>query len=323
MKQGTKDRRKRKARVCFSVIAGVGGVLLLALFFWAESRLFALGSGADAGGSSENEVGTDRNADTLSAEELERLLRTEKEEALAKLTPQPSGEAVPSGTAQPTLSPPQTEPTFPVQPTDAAEPTQAPEPTATAKPTATPTKAPVSDGSYVKKLADTMILGDSLVEAVSYYHLLDDRHVIAKIGARPDHLRENLSQIAAVYPVNVVLHYGNNCVDPSGSPERVKGFINQYRKVITELQEQQPALHIYVSGIFPVQESAYQHSPELKYIGDYNQALRAMCEELCVTYIDNDEIVKAHPNQVEPDGVHMTRGFYQYYWLQFIADIVS
>lgn len=319
MKQGTGNRKKRKARLCFSVIVGVGGLVLLALFFWAESRLFRWGQSAEADELPESEAGTDWNADTLSAEELERLLRAEKEEALAKLTPEPTGGAIPSGAADPIG----TEPTAAAPPTEAVMPTETPKPTVAAMPTATPTKAPISDGSYVKQLADTMILGDSLVEAVSYYHLLDDRHVIAKIGARPDHLRENLSQIAAVYPVNVVLHYGNNCVDPSGSPERVKGFIAQYRKVIQELQEQQPSLHIYVSGIFPVQESAYGHSPELKYIGDYNQALKAMCEELSVIYIDNDEIVKAHPNQVEPDGVHMTRGFYQYYWLQFIADIVS
>lgn len=313
MKQRTDSRKKRKARLCFSIVVGVGGFGLLALFFWAECGLFRCTSGAEE---KPSDAGTaaEWDSDALSVEELEQVLRAGQLAAQEKLTPKPTEAPKATETPRPT------EPSV-SKPTEAAEPTETPKPTDTPKPT--PTPRPVSDGSYVKLLADTIILGDSLVESISYYRLLDDRHVIAKIGARVEHLRENIPQIVAAYPVNVVLHYGNNSVDPSGSPERVKGFISQYRRAILELQEQMPSLRIYVSGIFPVMDSAYKHSPELKYIGDYNRALRAMCEELSVTYIDNDEIVKAHTNQVEPDGVHMTRGFYQYYWLQYIADIVS
>ena len=42
----------------------------------------------------------------------------------------------------------------------------------------------------------------------------------------------------------------------------------------------------------------------------FNNALKAMCKELNLTYIDNSYIIEDHPDYYAGDGIHVVSDFY-------------
>lgn len=317
-----KKNHKKWSGMGSALLAAAGGVGLLILFFCISHRIFQA-----TGDKESTEAVPTENAQPgggTTAEELDRLLKQEQKEYWLSLTPSPTPTPSPSPTPSPTPTPtntPSPTATPSATPSPTAKPTSTPRPTATPLPKATPTVAPVVSGSYTEKLEDTLIVGDSLMESIAYYRLLDDRHVLAKVGARADFISKNLDRIVAINPSNIVLHFGNNNIE---GPERIPGFINQYRKNVIALKEKMPTARIYVSSIYLTLERAYdKYTPCYQYIDRYNAALKELCSELGLIYIDNDGIIMQHKDLFEPDGVHMQGSFYRKYWLDFVGDRVN
>lgn len=202
------------------------------------------------------------------------------------------------------------------------EPITAPpvtEPPATAPPETqpAPTQPPmITDGNYKAAYKDILIVGDSLVEAIVEYGVLEDTQVYGAIGAGTAHLKENLARIIAENPPYLVLHYGENELDET---ENAVHFINRYKACIQQLQQQLPHTKIFVDSIFPVKEIAYESEPYTRNIDYYNALLAQMAAELNVYYLDFTPLWQSFTTEYyDADGIHPLRSFYTEQYLPYV-----
>lgn len=168
---------------------------------------------------------------------------------------------------------------------------------------------------------DILIVGDSIMEALPGYGILDSDQVISKVGANTDFIGDNMSTIVKSKPRIIVLHFGLNAM---GDKSYAEYFINGYTKQIKALQKKLPKAKIYVDSIFPVSSGAVSASPEYKNIGYYNAQIKKMTKELKVNYIDHTGLWKAYDkNYYDADGIHPLMVYYTEQYLPTILDKVG
>ncbi len=101
-------------------------------------------------------------------------------------------------------------------------------------------------------------------------------------------------------------------------------YVDGYSKIIDTVREANPEAIIYVQSILPVTEvksaeDEYINNPR---INEYNERLRAMCEEKDVTYLNvaealMDEETGALPAEASMDGVHLQKEYCQI-WYEYL-----
>lgn len=177
----------------------------------------------------------------------------------------------------------------------------------------------IKDGNFRAAFDDIIIAGDSIVEAISAYGILDDDQVLAEIGAHTWHLSKVTDQIVSSNPKYLILHYGENELDEL---EMAPYFIGRYRECIETLKEELPDTVIFVDSIFPVQEKAYNSEPYTVNIPYYNELIREMADDLDVIYIDYDPFWEAlETDYYEPDGIHPVMSFYTEEYLPYVYTV--
>ncbi len=165
--------------------------------------------------------------------------------------------------------------------------------------------------------SDTFFAGDSLVNSLEIYGVLNDDMLATQVSANLSHLRSNISYIVATNPQNIILHYGLNMISTQQS--QLESFIVDYSEIILEIQESLPDARIIISGIFPVDTTVETGAP-FKKIGDYNKALSAMCDSIGVEFLDSTEAFKGNEDYYAYDGTHLSLGFYTDVWLPYIVE---
>ena len=168
--------------------------------------------------------------------------------------------------------------------------------------------------SYRKVFSNVYIAGDSLMEGLEAYGVLNSSHIFAKVSASLSHLESVMPNIISVRPPVLILHYGLNMI---GDQEyHVDSFISQYTKDIQKLRKSLPDTRIIVSLLFPV-DTSVATANRFKYVSRYNNRLIKMSKELGVEYLDSSSIFVGH-DFYGADGIHLSYSFYNDYWLKFI-----
>lgn len=182
--------------------------------------------------------------------------------------------------------------------------------------TAAGTTSAIEGGNFRAAFRDTLICGDSLVKALTEYHILDSTQVIAEVSVGTEHLEKNIGAIVARNPRYLVLHYGENELDHM---DRAPYFIKSYKQCLETLQQRLPNTTIYVDSIWPVTKEANKREPLTVYIPDYNKLMRQMCREVGVTYLDYDPLFRSFTESYyDPDGVHPKYKFYTEQYLPLV-----
>ena len=73
-------------------------------------------------------------------------------------------------------------------------------------------------------------------------------------------------------------------------------FIDKYTELIKAFKKTSPDTRILINGITPPSKDALAQKPVLKNYKKFNNALKEMCKDLKLTYIDNSYIIEDHPN---------------------------
>ena len=174
----------------------------------------------------------------------------------------------------------------------------------------------IKNNNYKAAYKDILIVGDSLVEAITEYGILDDKQVIGMIGGTTIYLSEITDKIVKKKPKAIVLHFGENEL---GKKSYADIFIPRYAKSIKKLKKKLPNTEIYVDSIFPVKKKAYKKEPYTKNIPYYNKRLKAMAKELGVHYIDFTPEFKSYKKDYyDADGVHPIKSFYTQQYLPYV-----
>ena len=175
-----------------------------------------------------------------------------------------------------------------------------------------------TDRSCKEKFASSVVMGDSITEGFSEYDVLNASSVVSKIGVHLNELDEQVQQVKELDPQVIFLAYGMN--DVISTAVDTDQFLEEYETLVDQLREEVPNAHIYVNSIFPVTDSAVKKEPELAQISEYNTALKGMCDEMQVGFIDNTELVE--DQYYEEDGVHFKAEFYPI-WAERMAEVAA
>ena len=168
--------------------------------------------------------------------------------------------------------------------------------------------------SYRKVFSNVYFAGDSLMEGLEAYSILNSNHIFAKVSASLSHLESVMPNIISVRPEILILHYGLNMI--GDQQYHVDSFISQYTKDIQKLQKKLPDTQIVVSLLFPV-DTSVATANRFKYVSRYNSRLIEMSKELGVGYLDSSSVFVGH-DFYGADGIHLSYSFYHDYWLKFI-----
>ena len=169
--------------------------------------------------------------------------------------------------------------------------------------------------SYRKLFSKVYIAGDSLMEGLEAYDILNSKHIIAQVSASLHHLEENFSNIVAIRPPILILHYGLNMIATDDA--HADAFIRQYKGLIEKLKAALPDSRIVVSLIFPV-DTSVATAPRFKGIGKYNSKLIAMCDEEGIEYLDSAPVFAGKSEYYGSDGIHLSASFYSKHWLKYV-----
>lgn len=170
--------------------------------------------------------------------------------------------------------------------------------------------------TYRSIFKNVCIAGDSLMNGLEAYNILNSNNLITQVSASLYHLSDNADKIIRMNPEIIILHYGLNNLD-NGSHQPQK-FISFYSEIITQLKEKLPETRIIVSSIFPV-DTSKAHGSRFGRINEYNSAIEEMCCQLSVEFLDNSTVFVDAKDCYASDGIHLSRAFYEDYWLKSIV----
>lgn len=169
--------------------------------------------------------------------------------------------------------------------------------------------------TYRKALKDLYIVGDSLMNGLEAYDVLNKNHLVTQVSASLYHLEDNIDKIVEMNPPILLIHYGINMI--STSDDLKDSFISMYTKLVKKLKKKLPDTRIIISGIFPVDRKVAT-AKRFGEIENYNKALKKMSKKLGVEFLDSSPVLKKHKECYGSDGIHLSKEFYEKYWLKFV-----
>lgn len=164
---------------------------------------------------------------------------------------------------------------------------------------------------YQKIFSNSIILGDSLTEGLVAYGWLGSDQVFCQIGGSILHNEDLFRSAAQMYPHNAFLAFGINDIGNFSGDAGL--FIDKYAELIKAFRKTSPDTRIMVNAIAPPSASAIESKPILGNYKRFNTALKQMCKDLKLTYIDNSYIFEEHPDYYAADGIHANADYYPYW----------
>ncbi len=168
--------------------------------------------------------------------------------------------------------------------------------------------------TFSQAFRNVWFVGDSLMNGLATYNVINNNHVISQVSASLFHLEDNYSKIVQARPPVLILHYGLNMISPQDV--HLNNFISKYSSIIERLKKDLPQTRIIVSLLFPVDRSRAT-APRFGAVDKWNNALVNMCKKEKVEYLNSSSVLKAHNECYAKDGIHQSKSFY-IYWLKFI-----
>ncbi|MBU5483680.1 hypothetical protein KQI86_05010 [Clostridium sp. MSJ-11] len=157
---------------------------------------------------------------------------------------------------------------------------------------------------------DGLFFGDSIIEGLSFYEVLDEQHVIHKKGLTAFKAKKEVPNIVKLNPKNIFILLGNNDL----FNEKLKGdsFIQDYSGLLQDIKEGLPEANIYILSILPVADKAKKEHPFLsdERIEEFNMVLEDMAEKEGLPFINIEPVLNHSEELYEEDGIHFKAKFY-------------
>lgn len=162
--------------------------------------------------------------------------------------------------------------------------------------------------SYRLQAGDVVMLGDSITDGGRWEELFPEISIKNRgiPGDTTTGVLARMAHIVAAKPAAVFLKIGTN--DLTRVPQRAVSY-QQYRQIIATIQSGSPNTDIYVQSLLP---RSVQFREEVE---AYNEEIRALADELNVTYIDLYPAFLAADgslrDELTRDELHLTGEGYQ------------
>ena len=174
--------------------------------------------------------------------------------------------------------------------------------------------------------SDILMVGNSLTEQGDWAELLGNANIKNR-GISGDIVVGVLNRIAGHIerkPKKLFLMIGTN--DIWRGEKKPENIINQYRKILTIIQESSPNTVVYVQSLLPVNNQDFLVTIDNSTIELVNQQLKELAQEFSLTYLDiypelinNNNLLNADFTE---DGVHLNAlGYLQ--WAKVIVPYIN
>lgn len=177
-------------------------------------------------------------------------------------------------------------------------------------------KQSLKDRDFKSIFSNSVIMGDSISEGLIGYGILNKSSVVAVKGRNTSTAMKDIPTTINLQPANVFLTYGMN--DIGYFSGNIENFIKQYKKMVDEIKNSLPQTDIYITGILPVQQKAINKQRLYTKLDQFNDALKVMCNENGLTFVETKDLLSEDSKYYEPDGIHVKMGFYPI-WLNELA----
>lgn len=173
------------------------------------------------------------------------------------------------------------------------------------------------DSAYKPIFKNSLFFGDSMIEAISHYEILDDTNVLGSAGGATMFALDNVEDVVKRKPEHVFMNFGSNDVllpaDLDNKPieNPVKFSISNYSKLIQKIREELPNVKIHLLSVTPVTDKNLEEKPQYKHINEYNSALKELAKNEKVEYIDLSSIFEKNKDLHDQDGVHFKADYYK------------
>ena len=181
---------------------------------------------------------------------------------------------------------------------------------------------------------DAVILGDSRAVGFFYYGFVDESRNLTGTGDTILNLPGKLDTLQAMNPRYVYLTYGLNDIK-IGHWATLEDHIESYMARVREIRERLPDAVIVISSVLPYHDPSAQSGTDtqgtatpptsssssssgltdadrrrLTQIPQWNELMKATCEEFGVVFVDNSAICEEMKDLWEADGIHVKKNFY-------------
>lgn len=172
---------------------------------------------------------------------------------------------------------------------------------------------------------NTVFLGDSITEGISFFDFAKESNVIAEKGFTVKKASKALDRVVRANPDKIFIQLGVNDLLYGISSEE---YQEAYTVLVQKTKQKMPSAKIYVQAIFPVTYKIEQKRPMLanSRIDEFNDAIRDMAGKQGVTFLDVSPLFKDANNcmdeQYTSDGIHLKYNSYVK-WFDFLEKSVG
>lgn len=159
---------------------------------------------------------------------------------------------------------------------------------------------------------DFVFLGDSRVVGFDVFGFLPSERVLAEAGDTINAITDRMDTIKSLSPKYIFISYGINDIGIGFWPT-AEDYREGLEEKLDALEKEVPDAEIYVNSILPAREDVLAAYPVWAGIPEYSEAVREVCAERGICFIDNDGIIADHGDLYATDGVHMQPDFYHYW----------
>ncbi|MGG7177269.1 GDSL-type esterase/lipase family protein [Clostridium paraputrificum] len=181
--------------------------------------------------------------------------------------------------------------------------------------------------NYSKYYKDTIFMGDSIMEALSEFDVINDYNVLSTKGDTVVKATSKVDKLKNLNPKNIVLLYGMNDViefDGEIPGKNEDMFKEKYTELLNKIKEALPSANIYIMSPLPVLDNAVKTNKRLtnNNLDKFKVKVEETAVETGSIYVDISGLVKGKEILYEGDGIHLKYDFYTI-WLDYLKKYIS
>lgn len=157
-----------------------------------------------------------------------------------------------------------------------------------------------------------VFLGDSRVVGFNVFGFLPAERVLAEQGDTILAISDRMDAMKELEPSYIFISYGINDIG-IGFWQTAGDYADAFSEEIDDLRKEFPDAQIYVNSIIPATDEAVEGVSIWGKIPEYSDALKKMCAEKGIPFIDNTKLIEEHKELYAGDGVHLLAEFYPYW----------
>lgn len=168
----------------------------------------------------------------------------------------------------------------------------------------------LTESPYQSIFQDSVFVGDSIMEGLSFQDVLKEKNVLAGAGKTAEFALEDIDELAGRNPKHIFIQLGSDDILwPTDNPEEYS--LQNYAKLIGAVKEKLPQAQITILSVTPVTAEAEKQEPRYKNISDYNQGLKELAEQENVGFVDLSPIFSDGSDDLyDSDGIHFKPEYY-------------